>query len=334
MSRLGVVAAAGDSRRFGMAKSLLVRSDGSTQVRAWAEELLRCCDHVVVTTPADHATTAIIRTELSGLRVIICTNDNDPHLWGSVQSARRLHPTATSVLVAPVDVPMIAGVSAALHAAFQLDQDDVVVPTSATQPGHPVLLSSSWLARPDVTPAAATSGIEGALSRTSARQRLVAIDNAKVLHNHNHRSACPVHVELLVGGAMLRASHAVRRRVFMEEQGVSEADELDDQDGEARHWLAIQDEWVVGTARWLWLDHNDRTAKVQRVAVLAPWRRSGVGAQLMAAIEHDAKQQGAKRLVLGAQLSAVSFYQRLGYRPEGEVFLDANIEHRTMHKDA
>jgi predicted GNAT family N-acyltransferase len=37
--------------------------------------------------------------------------------------------------------------------------------------------------------------------------------------------------------------------------------------------------------------------------------------------------------MLGAQLKAISFYERLGFTAFGEVFLDAGIEHRMMSLD-
>ena len=45
--------------------------------------------------------------------------------------------------------------------------------------------------------------------------------------------------------------HALRRAVFVEEQGVSLAEEVDGRDGEALHFLAIADGAPVGTARIL-----------------------------------------------------------------------------------
>ena len=48
--------------------------------------------------------------------------------------------------------------------------------------------------------------------------------------------------------ADIAACRALRRRVFIEEQGVSEADEVDDLDGEAIHLLAVAAGRPVGTA--------------------------------------------------------------------------------------
>ena len=68
---------------------------------------------------------------------------------------------------------------------------------------------------------------------------------------------------------------ALRRRVFIEEQGVSEADELDDLDDQAIHLLATKDGTPLGSARLLVLGE---TGKIGRVCVLPQARGTGLGA--------------------------------------------------------
>ena len=60
---------------------------------------------------------------------------------------------------------------------------------------------------------------------------------------------------------------AIRRAVFVQEQGVAEALEFDEHDAQARHLLALRDGEPVGTLRVRWPDRA-RTAKIERVAVL------------------------------------------------------------------
>ena len=121
----------------------------------------------------------------------------------------------------------------------------------------------------------------------------------------------------------------LRRVVFIEEQGVPEADEVDDRDGESLHLLAWRGDEAVGTARMRLVGE---LAKAERVAVRADARGLGVGAALMARIEAEAAAQGLQGVKLTAQESAVSFYLRLGYELFGEPFMDAGIPHRWMKK--
>ena len=126
----------------------------------------------------------------------------------------------------------------------------------------------------------------------------------------------------------IAACRALRRTVFIEEQGVSEADEVDDLDDQAVHILASQDGVPVGSARLLTMGD---TGKVGRVCVLQSVRGTGLGAALMhATIAQFRQMPGITCVKLGAQLHALAFYERLGFCAYGDVFLDAGIEHRDM----
>lgn len=117
---------------------------------------------------------------------------------------------------------------------------------------------------------------------------------------------------------------AIRRDVFVVEQGVPEALEWDDADATARHWLARVEGKPVGTVRLLADGH------IGRVAVRGEWRHRGVGSRLIEAVLSDARAEGRRDLYLNAQLTAIGFYERLGFSAAGPVFDDAGIPHRTM----
>lgn len=126
----------------------------------------------------------------------------------------------------------------------------------------------------------------------------------------------------------LAACHAIRRVVFIEEQNVPEAEELDDLDEVALHLLARLDGRPLGTARLLRLGE---TGKIGRVAVLAEARGTGLGAALMrAAIDQFRATAGVTRVKLGAQTHALGFYEKLGFVAYGPEFDDAGILHREM----
>jgi len=126
----------------------------------------------------------------------------------------------------------------------------------------------------------------------------------------------------------------IRREVFIEEQGVPEELEIDEQDviGVGTHVL-VKDQTghAVATARFQ--KYNDTTAKIQRVAVRKQGRGKGYGNAVMVAIESAARNQGFEKAILDAQCSAEGFYRRLGYTLVSEErFLDAGIEHVRMEK--
>lgn len=121
--------------------------------------------------------------------------------------------------------------------------------------------------------------------------------------------------------------HALRRRVFMEEQQVSAEDEWDDLDAGAWHYLARRDGRPVGSARVL-LEGD--AGILTRVCVLADQRGQGTGAALTRAAVGDLRAAGYARARLAAQTHAIGFYERLGFVAEGPEFMDAGIPHRWM----
>lgn len=128
----------------------------------------------------------------------------------------------------------------------------------------------------------------------------------------------------------LEEALAVRRSVFIEEQGVPEHRELDGRDDEAIHVIAYDGGSAVGTGRLR--EYDDRTGKIERVAVLEAERSDGIGQELMAALEEAAVEDGFDSVLLHAQVPVVEFYRGLDYETTSEEFEDAGIPHREMRK--
>ncbi len=128
----------------------------------------------------------------------------------------------------------------------------------------------------------------------------------------------------------LATCQALRRTVFIEEQNVPEADEVDGRDAGAVHLLATVDGRPVGTARLL---VSGDSGKIGRVCVLAEMRGKGTGARLIeAAVREFAANPAIGKVKLSAQINALSFYERLGFTAEGDEYLDAGIVHRDMYR--
>ncbi|MHB1239653.1 MAG: GNAT family N-acetyltransferase [Gammaproteobacteria bacterium] len=124
------------------------------------------------------------------------------------------------------------------------------------------------------------------------------------------------------------ALRAVRTAVFVREQGVSLELEWDGRDVSAIHVLAADHRQTpIGTARMLPDGH------IGRMAVLAAWRRRGVGSTLLLKLLKDARDGGLNRVFLNAQTHAVPFYGRHGFRVLGDPFTDAGIPHLRMIRD-
>lgn len=126
----------------------------------------------------------------------------------------------------------------------------------------------------------------------------------------------------------LDACLMLRRKVFIEEQGVSEEEEMDGLDDSSIHLLATVDGKSMGSAR---LRCDGHTGKVGRVCVLREARGTGLGAAVMRKAEEVFRGiDGIREMKLGAQVSAIGFYDKLGYTAYGPEFDDAGIPHVMM----
>lgn len=122
-----------------------------------------------------------------------------------------------------------------------------------------------------------------------------------------------------------QALAAVRREVFVAEQGVSETEEWDGLDAACRHVIAMDGEGrAIGTGRLL------PDARIGRMAVLKPWRARGVGSALLKALIAMARDAGYPETRLHAQTHALGFYARHGYVAVGDEFMEAGIPHFEM----
>ena len=116
----------------------------------------------------------------------------------------------------------------------------------------------------------------------------------------------------------------IRETVFIAEQAVPPELEWDADDLSALHFLALNGDYAIGTARLLPDGH------IGRMSVLKDWRGLKVGDALMQAVIAEAERRGLKAQMLSAQVHATAFYERLGFEIVSGEFLDAGISHVDM----
>ncbi|MCF2444353.1 GNAT family N-acetyltransferase [Dyadobacter sp. CY345] len=135
-----------------------------------------------------------------------------------------------------------------------------------------------------------------------------------------------VRVEKITNPEDLKTAFAIRRQVFVVGQNVNAAAEEDGND-EATHFLAKVNDLPAGTARWR---KTKDGYKLERFAVLNAYRGSGVGGVLVQALLADLPK--GSRTYLHAQMRAAKFYEKNGFSPFGETFVEENIEHIKMER--
>lgn len=129
-------------------------------------------------------------------------------------------------------------------------------------------------------------------------------------------------VEWTEYGDVLRS---IRHDVFVIEQNVPVELEWDGLDDTAIHVLATDNtDKPVGTGRLL------RTGQIGRMAVLKEYRDQGIGGSILELLVNTAIEKGVDNLFLNSQVEAIGFYRRFGFMEQGDIFLEAGIEHKKM----
>jgi predicted GNAT family N-acyltransferase len=118
----------------------------------------------------------------------------------------------------------------------------------------------------------------------------------------------------------------IRFKVFVDEQRVPAAEELDEFDAVSLHAVVTLDGEPIATGRLC------PDGRIGRMAVLNEFRGQGFGGLLLSALIEAARDQGHQEVFLHAQCQALGFYESLGFVAEGPVFSEAGIDHRLMRQ--
>lgn len=119
----------------------------------------------------------------------------------------------------------------------------------------------------------------------------------------------------------------LRKIVFIDEQNVPTELEIDEYDKCATHFIILNDDEVIGTAR---LVISDKKGKIGRMCILKEYRNIGIGSKLIDKIIEYSINVGLEYLYLNAQINAIPFYEKKGFSIKGQEFMDAGILHKKM----
>ena len=121
-------------------------------------------------------------------------------------------------------------------------------------------------------------------------------------------------------------AYAVRKQVFMDEQGFST--ELDETDKIATHVILYDNEKPIATGRIY--QENDEY-HIGRICVLKAYRKNHLASIVMQTLEEIGFKQ-TDTIYLSAQLQAKGFYEKLGYLAYGDEYMDEHCPHIMMKK--
>ncbi|MBP9885215.1 MAG: GNAT family N-acetyltransferase [Leptospiraceae bacterium] len=136
-----------------------------------------------------------------------------------------------------------------------------------------------------------------------------------------------IHIQEVKNPEELEQAFVIRKKVFVEEQNVSLEEEYDEFEKECLHILAYFKGIPTGTAR---MRFTKEGIKLERFSVLKEYRGSGVGTALVKKLLTECKNKNKSKVYLYAQVSAVQFYEKFHFEKEGDIFLDAGIDHIKM----
>ena len=131
----------------------------------------------------------------------------------------------------------------------------------------------------------------------------------------------------------LEKAFSIRKKVFVEEQGVpleDEFDRFDTLEADCKHLLVYYKEEAVGTGRVRFIDH---VGKLERICILERYRKFGLGKIIIQTLETISLETGMSSVKLHGQTQAEGFYKKLGYHTSSDVFMEDGIPHVQMNKE-
>lgn len=141
-----------------------------------------------------------------------------------------------------------------------------------------------------------------------------------------------VYIELApFGSALYDAAKALRSEVLRKPLGMTLSERDTEGEQHQRHIVARLDgQRVVGSVSLLYKGHG--VFKLRQMAVAESMRGAGVGASLVRCAEGEACGSGGCLMELSARVSALKFYEKLGYSAYGETYIDVTLPHIMMQK--
>ncbi|MEZ8858518.1 GNAT family N-acetyltransferase [Vibrio sp. 10N.247.311.51] len=120
-------------------------------------------------------------------------------------------------------------------------------------------------------------------------------------------------MELVIGNSpeLITQAQAIRHQVFVVEQGIPHVLDLDGLDPVSHHALITDEDNLVATARF----HIDESghSTMARVAVLQPYRGSGIASKIVRALLKHAPEHGAKVIEIHAHQYLKGYYEKFGF---------------------
>lgn len=124
-------------------------------------------------------------------------------------------------------------------------------------------------------------------------------------------------------------ARVIRQEIFVDEQGFK--NEFDETDSSCTHLVLYADGAPAAVGRLFLTDGG--VYALGRIAVKKQFRGKGLGSEVMKLLEEKVREYGGTKTAVSAQCRARGFYESLGYKASGTVYLDEFCEHIHMEKN-
>ncbi len=123
----------------------------------------------------------------------------------------------------------------------------------------------------------------------------------------------------------------LRWEVLNKPLGLPPGSELLPEDGKSMHLIAVEKKNVIGCV--CFFASSAQEGEIFHMAVSEEYRGRGFGRKLIHAMEQALSQKGVQRLHVYAWQDAEGFYEKMGYRPEGEYVKKNGMQCKLMTKN-
>ena len=113
----------------------------------------------------------------------------------------------------------------------------------------------------------------------------------------------------------LTDTKAVRKKVFVDEMGLSAEDEDDGVDASCIHLVAYEDSLPISTGRVM-ITNDDFI--LSRIATVKERRNEGLATGIVEALVEACVQMGGNRQILTASAESKGFFEKIGFKQYGE----------------
>ena len=123
----------------------------------------------------------------------------------------------------------------------------------------------------------------------------------------------------------------LRNEILRKPLGLAFAEDELEKEKANMHMAAYEDERMLGCC--MLVEEGPQTVRLRQMAVVNDVQGKGIGRALMTFAENLARDRGYRKITMHARKNALGFYEKLGYKKNGEEFVEITIPHYVMEKE-